>query len=109
MSTKLIDKTATESAALPIAKHQVLLNDEKTCITLFTIQPGEQTGWHKHEYDYVALQQSNGTLHLDYVDGSEVEIDYIPGVALSVQAPVEHNAINVGDVQIIALEIEYKM
>jgi quercetin dioxygenase-like cupin family protein len=109
MSIKLNDKTASESADRPIAKYQILLDNENTCITLFSIEPGEQTGWHKHEYDYVALQQSNGTLHLDNSDGTELEIDYTPGVALSVKAPVEHNAINVGVEKIIALEIEYKM
>ncbi len=109
MSTKLLDKTASEAADRPIASSETLLDDDKTCITLFTIKPGEQTGWHRHEYDYVAVQQSAGRLHLDYADGSAREIDYTPGVALSASAPVEHNAINVGDVDIIALEIEYKI
>lgn len=108
MSTKLIDKTASEAAERPIASYETLHEDEKTCITLFTIRPGEQTGWHRHEYDYVAVQQSAGRLHFDYDDGSTREIDYTPGVAVAVKAPVEHNATNVGDVDIIALEIEYK-
>ncbi len=109
MSTKLLDKTASEAADRPIASSETLLDDDKTCITLFTIQPGEQTGWHRHEFDYVVVQQSDGRLHLDYADGSMREIGYTPGVALFVSAPVEHNAINVGDVDIIALEIEYKI
>jgi quercetin dioxygenase-like cupin family protein len=108
MSLKLEEKTAAEAAERPIASYETLLDDDKTCITLFTIKPGEQTGWHRHEFDYVAVQQSTGRLHLDYADGSVREIDYTPGVALAVSAPVEHNAINVGDVDIVALEIEYK-
>jgi len=108
MSTKLSDKTASEAAERRIAVYEALHEDDKTCITLFTIKPGEQTGWHRHEYDYVALQQSTGRLHFDYADGSTREIDYTPGVAVAVSAPVEHNAINAGDVDIIALEIEYK-
>ena len=108
MSLKLEEKTAAEAAERPIASYQTLLDDDKTCITLFTIKPGEQTGWHRHEFDYVAVQQSAGRLHLDYADGSVREIDYTPGVSMPVSAPVEHNAINVGDVDIIALEIEYK-
>lgn len=108
MSTKLMEKTAAEAADRPIASYETLLDDERTCITLFTLKPGEQTGWHRHEYDYVAVQQSEGRLHLDYADGSVLDLDYTPGVALAVSAPVEHNAINVGDVDIIALEIEYK-
>lgn len=108
MSIKLNEKTTSEAADRPIAANQTLLDNDKTCITLFTIKPGEQTGWHRHEFDYVAVQQSAGRLRLDYADGSVREIDYAPGVALAVSAPVEHNAINVGDVDIIALEIEYK-
>ncbi len=108
MSTKLMEKTAAEATDRPLASYETLLDDERTCITLFTLKPGEQTGWHRHEFDYVAVQQSQGRLHLDYADGSVREIDYTPGVALPVKAPVEHNAINVGDVDIIALEIEYK-
>ena len=41
-------------------------------------------------------------------DGSTREVDYTPGVARAVSAPVEHNAINVGDVDIVVMEIEYK-
>lgn len=108
MSTKLLDRTASEAADRAIASSEILIDDDKTIITLFTIKPGEQTGWHRHEYDYVAVQQSTGRLHLDFADGSVRELDYTPGVALAVEAPVEHNAINVGDVDIIALEIEYK-
>ena len=108
MSLKLGEKTAAEAADRPIAAYETLHEDDKTCITLFTIKPGEQTGWHRHDFDYVAVQQSNGRLHLDYADGSVRDIDYSPGVALAVSAPVEHNAINVGDVDIVALEIEYK-
>lgn len=109
MSVKLEERTAAEAADRPIASYETLIDDERTCITLFTLKPGEQTGWHRHEYDYVAVQQSEGRLHLDYADGSVLEIDYKPGVALPVSAPVEHNAINVGEVDIIALEIEYKI
>jgi quercetin dioxygenase-like cupin family protein len=108
MSVKLEERTAAEAAEWPIASYEILIDNDKTIITLFTIKPGEQTGWHRHEFDYVAVQQSTGRLHLDYADGSVLEIDYTPGVALPVSAPVEHNAINVGDVDIIALEIEYK-
>jgi quercetin dioxygenase-like cupin family protein len=108
MSTKLKEKTASEAADRPVAAFNLLLEDDKTRITYWVIKPGEQTGWHRHEFDYVAVQQSAGRLHLDYADGSVREIDYTPGVALAASAPVEHNAINVGDVDIVALEIEYK-
>ena len=30
-----------------------LINDARTRVTRFEFEPGQQTGWHTHEYDYV--------------------------------------------------------
>lgn len=108
MSTKLLERTAAEAAGREIGHFEVVIENEKTRITRWLIRPGEQTGWHRHEYDYVTIQQSEGRLHLDYADGSTRDVDYVPGTASSIEAPVEHNATNVGDVDIRVLEIEYK-
>ena len=108
MSTELLVKTATEAADRPMAIHKILFEDDKTRITHWTMKPGEQTGWHSHDYDYVVVRLSGGRLHLDYADGSEREVDYALGGTLTGSAPVEHNAISVGDEAIVSLEIEYK-
>ncbi len=108
MSTKLMDKTAAQAADRQIGKFDLLHEDERTRITHWVIKPGEQTGWHLHDYDYVTVQQSTGRLFLENADGSTREVDYSPGTAHAISAPVEHNAINVGDVDIVVLEIEYK-
>ncbi len=108
MSTKLLDKTAAEAADRPMATFKTLHEDEKTRITHWIMKPGEQTGWHSHDFDYVVVQLSGGRLHLDYADGTEREVDYAPGGTLTGTAPVEHNAISVGDEAIESLEIEYK-
>lgn len=108
MSLKLVEKTRELTPDLPMAKGDVLVDDDRTRITQFVLQPGEQVGWHRHEYDYVTIQQSHGTLHIDAADGRSFDIHYQPGKAVSVKAPFEHNAINTGDVEIRVLEIEYK-
>ena len=108
MSTKLWDKTAAEAADRPVGKFELLHEDDKTRITHWVIKPGEQTGWHMHEYDYVTVQQSYGRLQSNHSDGRVRYVDYTPGAARAVAAPVEHNAVNVGDVDIVVLEIEYK-
>lgn len=108
MSTKLLDKTAEQAADRKVGKFTLLHEDEKTRITHWVIQPGEQTGWHLHDFDYVTIQQSTGCLFMEHADGSTREVDYTPGVARAISAPVEHNAINKGDVDIVVLEIEYK-
>ena len=108
MSLKLVDKTAEIASDKKVAQFELVLDNERTRITQWTIAPGEQTGWHLHDYDYVTIQQSTGRLHLDFADGSVKEIDYVPGTSQMYKAPIEHNATNVGDVDIRVLEIEYK-
>jgi len=108
MSTKLLDKTAAEAAGRPMATFNTIHEDDKTRITHWVMKPGEQTGWHSHDFDYVVVQLSGGSLHLDYADGSEREVDYAPGGTLTGEAPVEHNATSVGGEAIVSLEIEYK-
>ena len=108
MSLKLVEKTAEIAADKTVARFETLVDDDRTRITRWVIAPGEQTGWHRHEFDYVTIQQSTGILHLKYADGSEKTVDYVPGTARMNPAPVEHNATNIGDVDIRVLEIEYK-
>ncbi|MCH2549614.1 MAG: cupin [Alphaproteobacteria bacterium] len=108
MSTKLLEKTTENASEREIGNFTLLHEDNKTRITHWVIKPNQQTGWHMHEFDYVTIQQSYGRLYLEHADGIKRTLDYEPGVTRSVSAPVEHNAINIGDVDIIVLEIEYK-
>ncbi len=108
MSLKLVEKTrqtaSDRKVAVPTLEHE----NEDTVVWRFKLRPGEQTGWHRHENDYLTVQLSHGRLHLDFADGSAMDIDYKPGATRYIEAPVEHNAYNAGDVDIEVLEIEYK-
>ena len=108
MSEHLRGKTAEELPDAVLAKHQLLLDNEHTRITTWTFAPGDQTGWHRHTFDYVTVQQSRGALLLQASDGSETHVDYEDGRTVSWAAPIEHNAINISDVEVRVLEIEYK-
>ena len=108
MSTKLAEKTANEAADRPIATHKVLMEDDQMIVTHWVFKPGEQTGWHRHEMNYMPIQLSAGKLHFDFPDGSTKQVDYVHGTSSMVIAPVEHNATNIGDVDVVALEIELK-
>ena len=85
------------------------MDNDRTRITHWVIKPGQQTGWHLHDHDYVTIQESEGVLFLEYSDGSDRTVNYVPGTASSASAPVEHNAMNIGDVDIVVTEIEYKI
>ncbi len=108
MSEHLDRKTADELPDAALASHTLLLDDDRTRITQWVFQPGDQTGWHRHECDYVTVQQSGGALLLQGADGIEKRVEYENGRTLAWSAPVEHNAINISDVEVRVLEIEYK-
>ena len=38
-----------------LAKRTVLVDNEVTRVSYFELEPGDNTGWHKHESDYAAL------------------------------------------------------
>ncbi|MDB4225428.1 MAG: cupin [Alphaproteobacteria bacterium] len=108
MSRKLDDKTDKLSSNRPVAEHSVVLENEKMIVTHWVFKPGEQTGWHLHEMDYMPIQLSEGKLLFEFVDGSTKEINYVPRTTSIVRAPLEHNAVNTSDIDVVALEIEFK-
>lgn len=108
MSEHLTRKTAEELGDAPLARHNLLLENDRTRITQWIFAPGDQTGWHRHEWDYVTVQQSAGHLLLCAPDGGERRVDYEDGRTVAWTAPIEHNAINTSDVEVRVLEIEYK-
>ena len=108
MSTKLQEKTSELAAERGIADHKVIMENDEMIVTHWVFKPGEQTGWHRHELDYMPIQLSTGRLRFEFPDGSTREIDYVPRTASVVPAPLEHNAINVSEDEVVALEIEFK-
>jgi quercetin dioxygenase-like cupin family protein len=106
MSTHLTEKTEIPEAAL--ARHTILFDDARTRITQWVFAPGDQTGWHRHQWDYVTVQQSGGRLRLQSADGTARIVDYKDGRTMSWTAPIEHNADNVSGEEVRVLEIEYK-
>jgi quercetin dioxygenase-like cupin family protein len=108
MSTPLKERNAALGDDVVYAVGEVLIDDEKTCITRWRFAPGAQTGWHRHEWDYVTIHGSGGRLQLENAAGDIMNIDYVEGSHRAFDAPVTHNAKNVSDVEVVALEIEYK-
>lgn len=108
MSEHLTAKTDTDLPGATLARHTLLLDDDRTRITQWVFAPGDQTGWHEHKWDYVTVQQSGGALLLQGADGSEQRVDYEDGRTMSWTAPIKHNAVNISDVEVRVLEIELK-
>ena len=65
----------------------VMIEDDRVRVTEWRFAPGAATGHHIHEYDYVVVPMTTGTLRLVEPDG-------------------EHDVINANDHEFVFVEIE---
>jgi beta-alanine degradation protein BauB len=74
-------------------------------VTEWRFAAGDETGWHRHEYDYVVVPLTDGSLRIvDALGESPAELK--TGAAYFRKAGVEHNVINAGDTFLAFVEIE---
>ena len=76
-------------------------------VTEWSFAPGEATGHHRHEYDYVVVPVTGGTLKLVTSSG-DAAATMTPGGAYFRKAGVEHDVINAGTAPLTFIEIELK-
>ena len=89
------------------ATSTVLIDNDRVRVTRWRFAPGAATGWHVHEYDYVIVPLTAGTLEL-------VEPECTRDSHLTVGAPyfreagVEHDVVNTNDHDFTFIEIEMR-
>jgi quercetin dioxygenase-like cupin family protein len=91
----------------PSAEPLKQLETERVIVTEWRFAPGAETGWHRHEYDYVVVPLTTGTLLLETADG-EKTADLKIGRSYARDAGVEHNVINANAYDLSFIEIELK-
>ena len=91
----------------PAATSTRLQETDRVIITEWRFQPGAETGWHRHEYDYVVVCQTAGTLLAETKTGN-VENVLKAGQAYARPVGVEHNIVNVNAHEFVFVEIELK-
>ena len=85
-----------------------LIDDTRTRVTRFDFQAGQETGWHKHEYDYVITALTDCLMRLQEPGGETRDVTVPAGTAYRRDAGVEHNVINAGHAPMSFIEIELK-
>jgi beta-alanine degradation protein BauB len=91
----------------PQATSALLLENDRVRVTQWRFAPGEATGWHRHELDYVIVPVTDGTLLID--DGSsETEFELTAGGPYFRAEGVEHDVANGGERELVFVEVELK-
>ena len=90
------------------AKPTVQIDDGKVKVTRWDFSPGAETGWHRHEMDYIVVPLTDGALTAEIPDGSVVENKLTIGASYARLLGVEHNIINNSESPYSFIEIELK-
>ena len=85
----------------------VQIDNDRVAVTEWRFAPGAETGWHRHEYDYVVVPLMNGKLLLKDKAGDSVS-ELFSGKSYFREAGVEHNVINAGAGEFAFVEIQMK-
>jgi quercetin dioxygenase-like cupin family protein len=72
------------------AESLVILENPQVRVTSWSFEPGDTTGWHRHEYPYVVVPVTGGKFAVLAIDGASTEMHQVPGSAYDRPAGVEH-------------------
>jgi len=90
-----------------LAVADVQIDNDRVRVTEWRFEPGAATGHHRHEFDYVVLPMTTGSLTLREEGGDRVAA-ITSGQAYFREAGVEHDVVNETDEVIVFIEIELK-
>lgn len=85
----------------------VQIDNDLVRVTEWRFPPGTQTGWHRHEMDYVVVPTIAGQMSYESSEGHATR-DLIVGESYAREAGSEHNVINKTDSEFAFVEIELK-
>jgi len=93
--------------AAPSAVPTVQVDNERVRVTEWRFAPGAETGWHRHDHDYVVVPMTTGQLRIT-TSTSEVIAELVLGQSYFRPALTEHNVINANSYELTFLELEMK-
>ena len=71
----------------------VMIENDRVRVTEWRFaKRGDNTGWHRHEYDYVVVPQFTGTLRIDLGKGEVITAEMTSGVPYYREIGREHHS-----------------
>jgi quercetin dioxygenase-like cupin family protein len=96
--------SSTNGTATPT----VLIDNPRTRVTEWRFAArGDNTGWHRHDYDYVVVPIQDGTLDILDNEGNVTLAELKTGVPYFRDLGVEHDVRNGNDFEFAFVEVEY--
>lgn len=89
------------------AKATKLIDNDRVIVTEWRFQPGDNTGWHRHEHDYVIVPLMDGKLKLVTKEGESVA-EMKKGAPYFRNEGVEHDVISANETEYAFIEIELR-
>lgn len=100
---KAIEMCETSGTAIP----SILIENERVRVTRWNFSGrGNNTGWHRHDYDYVVVPLFDGWLDIKLAGGETVLAEMRNGVPYYRELGVEHDVRNGNDFECAFVEIE---
>ena len=90
------------------ATSNIQINNILVKVTKYSFMPGQETGMHKHLYDYIVTPLTDGKLLLIDKIGNVSDYTLVASHSYFRKAGVEHNVINNGKQKLIFIETELK-
>jgi len=90
------------------AKPIVHVDNEHVRVTEWRFGPGDATGWHRHEFDYVITPVVGGAVEIVGPDGKRTAFAMEPGKSYFRSAGVEHDVVNGPGGELRFVEVELK-
>ena len=91
-----------------MAKSKIMIDNSRVRVTEWTFDPGDETGQHIHEHDYVVVPMKDGILKIINEDGSITLSELKKGISYFREKGVNHNVINENKFHYRFIEIEIK-
>lgn len=85
----------------------VMIDNDRVRVTEWRFRNrGDNTGWHRHAYDYIVVPQFDGILEIDLGNAERTTATLQKGVPYYRDLGVEHDVINANDFECAFIEIE---
>ena len=91
-----------------MTKSKIMIDNSRVRVTEWAFDPGDETGQHLHEYDYVVVPMKDGILKIVNEDGSITFLELKKGISYFRKKGVNHNVINENKFHYSFIEIEIK-